>query len=309
MMMRLLAGDSRSRAATVRRGRGPGVRAYALLTPFVGLCGLLLATPVAIALYLSFTNIQLIGPDATTFSFTGLANIERLVADPLFVHSLLVTLVFALVGTAVIQTFVGTAVAFLLSHVSSWIRTVTIGVTVVAWVIPEVVVGLAWYGMAQPGGVIDGVSRAGDSDLLLQHALVIVIAANIWHNLAFTILMLSAGLRSIPTDAVEAAAVDGAGAWRTLWEIKLPLLRATLAANVTLSVLQSLSVFTLIYVMTQGGPANATLTVPIYLYQQGFNNNTLGYATLMAIVLLAIGAVLAGLMVRQVGSGRRLAKA
>lgn len=274
-------------------------RAYVLLTPFMALCGLLLATPVVMALYLSFTNIQLIGPSATHFSFTGLTNLHSLLSDPLFAHSLLVTLVFAFVGTALLQTVIGTGVAFLLSHAAAWVRHITMAVLVVAWVIPEVVAGLAWYALAQPGGVLDQVSGAGGADLLLEHALVIVIAANLWHNLAFTVLIVTAGLHGIPSEVVEAAAVDGANAPRAMWHVKLPLLRATLAVNVTLSVLQSLSVFTLIYVMTQGGPANATMTVPVYLYQQGFQDNNLGYATLMAIVLLLIGVVLAAVMVRQ----------
>ena len=282
-----------------RRLRPYQLRAYVLLTPFIALCGLLLATPVVMALYLSFTNIQLIGPTATNFSFTGLTNLHSLISDPLFAHSFIITLVFAFVGTALLQTIIGTAVAFLLSHAVTWIRHLTTAVLVVAWVIPEVVAGLAWYALAQPGGVLDQMSGAGGADLLLKHALAVVIAANLWHNLAFTVLMVTAGLHGIPSEVVEAAAVDGASAPRTMWHVKLPLLRATLAVNVTLSVLQSLSVFTLIYVMTQGGPANATLTIPLYLYQQGFQDNNLGYATLMAIVLLLIGVVLAAVMVRQ----------
>lgn len=284
-----------------RRRHKPDLRAYALISPFVGLVGMSLLLPIGFAIYLAFTNIDLIGPTSTNYSYTGTANIHRALSDPVFVHSLIITLIFSIGGTVVLQTPIGTAISLLLRRVPAYIRTPVVGVTVVAWVVPEVVIGLAWYAMAQPGGVLDQIFRS-QSDLLLHQALLIVVAANIWHNIAFTVLVVSAGLLAIPTQVVEAAQVDGASPWVTFRYIKLPLLRATLATAVVLSVLQSLSVFTLIYVMTQGGPSNATMTLPVYVYQQGFSNNFLGYGTMMALALLVIGALLAVVMVRQIAT-------
>lgn len=277
-------------------------RAYGLLSPFVALCVASLLVPVMFALYLAFTNIQLIGPTATHYSFTGLSNLRRLVSDTTFWHSLLITLLFVIGGTAVAQTVIGTGLSVVLGRVPGWLRTGVMAVTVVAWVVPEVVVGLTWYALAQPGGVLGQAVGAAKSDLLLHHALLIVIGANVWHNVAFTVLIVTAGLRAIPSEVLEAARVDGAGTWSCLRRVTIPLLRTTLATNVVLSVLQSLSVFTLIYVMTQGGPLNATMTLPIYAYEQGFANNSLGYGTLMAVVLLIVGVALAAVMVRQVRS-------
>lgn len=284
------------RPRSVSRGRAVRV----LVLPFALVSGGLLIVPVALACYLAFTNVELIGPTATSFNLTGLTNWHRLMADALFRHSLLVTLLFVIVGTVVLQTLAGGGVALLLERGAPVMRPLVTSLAVVAWIIPEVVVAFIWYGLTQPSGVLDEFLRASAANYLISAPLVIVIAANLWHNVAFSLLIFSAGLRSLPQDLMDAASLDGASYLSRLRHIVVPLLRATLGTNVILSVLQSLSVFTLIYVLTQGGPANATLTLPVYIYIEGFTNNALGYATMIGVVLLVLGGIFGFFMVRNI---------
>lgn len=286
-----------------QRSRRPNRLTYrGMLLPFLVLSLGTLCVPVAVALYLSFTNIQLIGPFATHFLFTGLENWRRLLGDGLFQQALWMTVVFVIVGTVLVQTVAGTAAAMLLRAVAPVTRVVVQGVLVVTWVIPEVVVGVTWYALAQPGGLMGQMAGQADQDLLITFAWPIVLAANVWHNVAFTTLLVTAGLSNIPDTVIEAARLDGCGPVSLFRYVQAPLLRTTFATDIALTSLQALSVFTLIYVMTQGGPQNATLTLPLYIYQQGFENSALGYSLAMSVVLMIIGSLLAVAMVRQVAS-------
>src|SRR5581483_3007210 len=126
----------------------------------------------------------------------------------------------------------------------------------------------------------------------------IVCIANLWRNVAFSMLMYSAALRNLPTEVDEAAQLEGASAARRLFSITLPLLRPTIVTNLLLVTLLNLSEFTLIYVMTQGGPGVSTMTLPLYVYQEAFTNYDLGYGTAIALVMVIIGAVFSAVFVR-----------
>jgi multiple sugar transport system permease protein len=111
-------------------------------------------------------------------------------------------------------------------------------------------------------------------------------------------LVYSAGLRNLPSEVAEAAELEGASAPRRLISITLPLLRSTIVTNLLLVTLLNLSEFTLIYAMTQGGPGVATMTLPLYVYQQAFTYYSLGYGTAIALVLVVIGALFSVVFVR-----------
>lgn len=95
----------------------------------------------------------------------------------------------------------------------------------------------------------------------------------------------------VPKEIEEAAVVDGAGKWRTLISITLPMVRRSIATNLMLITLQTLSVFGLIWAMTKGGPSNKSATLPVYAYQQAFQFSQLGYGTALALVLLMVGGI------------------
>lgn len=127
-------------------------------------------------------------------------------------------------------------------------------------------------------------------DLLFSLPIIAVAFANVWRGTAFSMLVYSAALSSVPSDIYESAAIDGAGPVRRFWSVTVPMLRPAIATNLMLITLQTLSVFGLIFIMTGGGPARQSQTLPLYMYEQAFSYGQLGYGTAVALLLLLIGA-------------------
>jgi multiple sugar transport system permease protein len=268
-----------------------------LLGPaFVLLAGLFVA-PIGYAFYLAFTRLDLLGVNSQDYSFRGTENLHRLLQDTVFHHAIVVTLIY-LGATLAGQTVLGLALALLMQRALAAIRVTVATIVVVAWVIPEITAGLLWYGFAQRGGTLAALTGNSQQNLLLSIPLVIVTLASVWRNAAFSMLIFSAGLRGIPAEVHEAAALEGASAVTRLWKITIPLLRQTFVTNLLLSLLINLQSFTLVYAMTQGGPNNATMTLPVYSYQEAFGYYHLGYGTMVGVVMLVVGAILGSFFVR-----------
>ena len=125
---------------------------------------------------------------------------------------------------------------------------------------------------------------------------------------AFSMLVYSAALSEVPKEIEEAASVDGANGWRRLLSITIPLVRRTIATNLMLITLQTLSVFGLIYTMTKGGPSGKSMTLPLFAYNQAFVSADLGYGTAIALLLLLIGGIFSVVYLRALnteeGGGR-----
>ncbi|HEY6432266.1 MAG TPA: sugar ABC transporter permease [Acetobacteraceae bacterium] len=268
-----------------------------LLTPATLLLLLLFLGPLAYAFYLGFTNMELIGPRSQHYSFTGAANILRMMQDHTLHKSLWLTLIF-LVGSAIIgQSVLGMVLALLMQPAIRLVRISVGAIIIVAWVVPEVAAALMWYAFAQSGGTLGLLLGQPNTDFLSTHPLLIVSVANLWRHVAFSMLMFAAALSNLPPDVLEAAEIEGASAWRRLISIKLPIMRPTIVTNLLLVTISNLSTFTLIYVMTQGGPGTDTTTLAIYVYLQAFSFNQLGYGTAVALLLVAIGAAFSMLFV------------
>jgi multiple sugar transport system permease protein len=270
----------------------------AMLAPAWALLGLLFFFPIGYAVYLGFTNLELVGLHSQSFSFTGATNLRRMYHDTVFWHSVRITIVF-LLGSAIIgQSVVGMALALLMRRSLAGLRLSIGALVIAAWVLPEIAAALVWYAFSQAHGTLAIVLGQSSTNFLVSHPLLIVSVANLWRNVAFSMLVFSAGLRNIPKDVTEAAELEGASAGRRLWAVTLPLLRPTIVTNLLLVTLLNLSEFTLIYAMTQGGPGVATMTLPLYVYQQAFTFFQLGYGTAIALVLVLIGAAFSLLFVR-----------
>ena len=279
----------------------------ALLALPVGFLFLLFVGPIFYALYLGFTNLQLIGPHAQSWQFTGTANLDRLVHDNIFLTSVKLTVIFV-VGSGIIgQTLVGLILALLLRRSLAVIR-ISVGMLVIAaWVIPEVAAALIWYAFSQAGGTLGLVLGDPHKNFLFSAPMATISVANLWRGAAFSMLVFGAALRNVPGEVLESAEMEGASAWRRLWSITLPMIRPTIITNLLLVTILNLSDFTLIYTMTQGGPGNSTMTLPIYIYQEAFNYYQLGYGTTIALALVLVGAILALLFVRAVRTGEQRA--
>jgi multiple sugar transport system permease protein len=268
-----------------------------LLGPSLILLAVLFVIPVIYAFYLGFTNLELVGPNAVNWHFTGAQNLQRLGSDPTFFLSLRLTLLF-IVGSIVGVVLIGLALAVLLQNAVAWLRILVGGIVVIAWMMPAITAGMTWYASTTASGTFGTLMGMPNSDFLHHEPLLIVTLANVWSQTGFAMLVLGAALRNIPREVLEAADMEDASRWQRFRLITLPLLRPTIVTTVLLVTLISLANFALIYVMTQGGPGNATNILPLYSYQQAFQFNNLAYGALVGNVMVLICAIFGVIYVR-----------
>ncbi len=269
------------------------LEAYILILPTV--IGLILFTagPILASLYFSFTNWNLLSPP----KWRGFDNyIELFTKDPLFWVTIKNTAYYVL-GT--VPT--GAVLALLLAiALNQKIKGLAIFRTIyfIPVVSSVVAISVLWSWLYQADfGLINQLLRSlgfkGVGWLSSPTwAMPAVIIMSIWHGLGYNIVIFIAGLQSIPQDYYEAARIDGATAWQNFRHITIPLVSPVTFFVIILSLISSFQVFEQAYVMTQGGPVNATKTIVYYLYQTGFMNFHMGYASALAYVLFMVIVVL-----------------
>ncbi|MFD5163992.1 carbohydrate ABC transporter permease [Streptomyces hawaiiensis] len=262
------------------------------LAPAVVLLLLFLAGPIAYCVYIAFTDLQLTGQARA--SFVGFDNFTRAFGDKAFLNAVWLTLVFTVVSSLIGQNTLGLALAALMRRASKPVRTLTGGIVVTAWVLPEVVAGFLLYAFFRREGTLNAILdwlHLPSQNWLFTLPILAVSFANVWRGTAFSMLVYSAALNEIPQEITEAAEVDGAGGWRRMWHITLPMIRRSIGTNLMLNTLQTLSVFGLIWVMTRGGPGGRSQTLPLFMYEQAFQNSLIGYGTAVALLLLLVGSL------------------
>jgi multiple sugar transport system permease protein len=270
---------------------------FGLLTPAFGLLIVLFLVPMGFAVYLGLTNLTLVGPTAVHSSYTGWQNLIRLKSDTSFWSSLRVTGVF-IVGSIIGVVILGYVLASLLMRAQPWMRMIVGGIVVVAWMMPAVTAGMTWYASTTGGGAFASLFGTPNTNLLDNNPLLVVTLASVWSMTGFAMLVMGAALRNIPSEAIEAATVENASTWQRFRMIILPLLRPTMTAIVLLTGLLALANFSLIYIMTQGGPGNDTNILPLYSYQQAFTFNNLAYGALIGNVMVVIATIFGVFYVR-----------
>ncbi|MGA2804993.1 MAG: sugar ABC transporter permease [Acidimicrobiales bacterium] len=280
-------------ALRISRRRTPTWRWLGPMAPALGIMGLFFAGPIIWSVYIAFTNKALTGVGAAHAKWVGFANFTQMFQDPLFIHSLVLTAIFV-IGSAIIgQNTLGFLIALLERGKNSFVTRALNTFIIAAWVMPEIVAGFCWYAFLYQGGTLDtflqhfGLSQ----DWLYTTPMLAIIIANIWRGTAFSMLVYSAGLSDVPAELLEAAKVDGASQLSLLRLVIIPLLRRSIVTNLMLITLQTLASFTLIFVLTAGGPGEASQTTPLYIYQQALQLYDISYGTAMCIVLLLIGAL------------------
>ncbi|MFG3722610.1 carbohydrate ABC transporter permease [Streptomyces massasporeus] len=262
------------------------------LTPAIVLLLLFLAGPIVYCVYIAFTDLQLTGQAQE--SFVGFDNFTRAFGDEAFLNAVWLTLVFTVLSSLVGQNTLGLALAALMQRASKPVRTLTGGIVVTAWVLPEVVAGFLLYAFFRREGTLNAILdwlHLPSQNWLFTLPILAVSFANVWRGTAFSMLVYSAALNEIPKEITEAAEVDGAGGWRRMWHITLPMIRRSIGTNLMLNTLQTLSVFGLIWVMTRGGPGGRSQTLPLFMYEQAFQNSLIGYGTAVALLLLLVGSL------------------
>ncbi|WP_246114024.1 carbohydrate ABC transporter permease, partial [Streptomyces montanus] len=274
-----------------RTARRALVRALPV-SPAVVLLVLFLAGPIAYCAYIAFTDLQLTGQAES--SFVGFDNFREAFQDDAFLNAVWLTLVFTVVSSLVGQNTLGLALAALMQRASKPVRTLTGGIVITAWVLPEVVAGFLLYAFFRREGTLNAVLdwlHLPSQNWLYTLPILAVSFANVWRGTAFSMLVYSAALNEIPQEITEAAEVDGAGGWRRMWHITLPMIRRSIGTNLMLNTLQTLSVFGLIWVMTRGGPGTRSQTLPLFMYEQAFQKSMIGYGTAVALLLLVVGSL------------------
>ena len=267
--------------------------------PAVVLLLLFLAGPIAYCVYYAFTDMRLTG--ASGARFVGFDNFTKAFGDPDFFNAVWLTLVFTVVSSIIGQNTLGLALAALLQKASGAVRSAAATVVLAAWVIPEVVAAYLLYVFFRREGELNAILsflHLPQQNWLYTLPILAVSLANVWRGTAFSMLVYSAALREIPQEITEAAEVDGTGRWQRLWHITLPMIRRSIGTNLMLNTLQTLSVFGLIFVMTRGGPGDKSQTLPLYMYEQAFQNSLIGYGTAVALMLLVVGALFSVLYLR-----------
>jgi multiple sugar transport system permease protein len=262
------------------------------LAPAVVLLLVFLAGPILYCVWSAFTDMALTGSSGSRF--VGFDNFIRAFTSVEFGQSLLYTVFFTVVSAIIGQNVLGMTLALLMRAGNSVVRAVVSAIVIGAWVLPEVVAGYIWVAFFGVDGSLNhflGSLGLSPQDLLFSTPILAVSIANIWRGTAFSMLVYSAALSEVPKEIEEAAVMDGASTWRKLISVILPMVRRSIATNLMLITLQTLSVFGLIWTMTKGGPSNKSETLPLFAYQQAFQFSQLGYGTALALILLFIGGI------------------
>ncbi|MBP0618019.1 carbohydrate ABC transporter permease [Jiella mangrovi] len=267
----------------------------ALGAPAVLFTVAMIAFPVAYTLYLSFEAFSSTG----TTRFIGAGNYTRMVNDESFWNGVVITF-YLYILSLVLQLFFGTALALLMfraKRLPGFVRSLFIS----PFMLPPVVAGMMWLVILDPslGAANYILTSLGlpPSEWLASPQWVVPTLALIdtWQWSPYVALIVLGGLQSLPPSVYEAAEIDGASGWKRLWRITLPLLLPTLVTAMVLRSVDLLRFFDLIYITTQGGPANASLTLNIYGFRTGFEFFQLGYASALMVTLsvIVLGVTLA----------------
>jgi multiple sugar transport system permease protein len=274
----------------------------AFLTPALIFVAIFLLLPFFWIFYLSFTNRTLTGITAAHPEYVGLANYNRLfdfsrwMRYGEFGSALKITFQFVIGSALLGQAIVGMVIAWAFYRRKGFLRELVFTLAVLAWIVPEAVAAFAWsaYLDVDHGtlNTILGSIGLGKPDWLFYHPLFSIIFFNTWRGSAFSILLFSSALETIPPSYMETADVVGASAWRKFRDILFPLLRGHILTDLILITLWTFNVFTP-FLLTGGGPTFKTQLVSIYTYRTAFKFFEFGRGGAIAVVMMLINFALA----------------
>jgi multiple sugar transport system permease protein len=267
----------------------------AFASPSLFLIALVIFFPLAYSFYLSLQNFDFsVGAD---YEYVGGRNyVEALFKDQRFLGSVWNTAVI-IAPSLVVELLLGLGIALLLSRATRGRPIITALLAIPAMVSP-VMAAMAWRMMfGVKFGAINNLARqVGLLDVYFDWfatpwlSIVSVVLVEVWHNTPFMMLVLLAGIQSIPQELYDAAKADGATPWQRFWSITLPLLKFTMAVGVMIRLIDLTKLFGLIFVLTYGGPGSSTETVAFTTYLVGFKDFRMSYAAALSYVI--VGGVL-----------------
>lgn len=289
--------SSHAQVRGLRSGRVVGQRwytPYLFMLPGLALFLLMFAWPAFVTFQLSFSRYDIVHPAV----WIGFGNFVQMASDPQFWHALLNTFLFLIVYLPLVVV-VPLLLAMLVNlkvpgiHAFRMIYYLPVVTSMVA-------VAIAWRYVFNQQGVLNwiiGLFHPGGKGidwLLDTHwALPAIAIVEAWKAMGLYMIIYLAGLQAVPADLTDAARVDGAGAVKRFWHVTAPSMMPYLGVALTLGMLGAMQAFDSIYVLTQGGPQDATLTLAYYVWKTAFQNYNMGYASAVGLVMWAIMIVLA----------------
>jgi multiple sugar transport system permease protein len=268
-----------------------GFLASAFLLPAVVYIIALVAIPLLLALAFAFSDVTVGDP---SFDWVGLRNFDAIFDDPVFWRSLRNTLIFTVIAMA-ITVVVAKALAMILVAdfrfkwvvrflvLLPWTTPVALSAVAWLWMLDSVYSPIDW--VLRTVGLIESNSYFLGKDNLAMGS---VIAVHVWRIVPLATVIIMAGLISIPGDIKDAAAVDGARFWRRLWEITLPLTLPVIAVATLFGAVLTFTDMTTVYILTRGGPENATQVLPSYAFLKGIGSGDLAQGAAIAVFLFPL---------------------
>ena len=263
---------------------------WVFVLPALIIVGVLLIYPIFSSLYYSMTTKHLIRP---SYDFVGLANYQAVLSDPNFFKAFLTSIVWT-ICSLVGQLIIGFTSALAINRVKVG-KSVYRTLMIIPWAFPSIVIALSWK------WILNGVSGFLPNILvqlgicselpqfLSDNSLVFLtlIFINVWFGAPMIMVNVLSALQTIPQDQYEAAQIDGASKLQQFWHITVPHIKIVVGLLVVLRTIWVFNNFDMIYLLTGGGPANATTTVPIYAYNMGWGTKMLGKSSAVTMLLLA----------------------
>jgi len=275
--------------------------AYVFLVPAFVMLAFVNLLPMVQGAAMSFQLFNLFRPGNRPF--VGLEQYQDLVRDPLFAKAFVNTWYYTL-GSVTCQFILGLVAAVLLNQRIRF-QGIFRGIVLIPWVVPGSLAAMMFGLLFTSAGLVNSVLNAiGFSQLGIvgpdhawlsdtRTAMPTIIITNMWKGFPFFAVMFLAAMQTIPADLYEAARIDGASPVRSFFDITLPSIRPTLLITTLLGILWTFNSIDLIYILTSGGPFYATLTLPMWAYQQAFGRGYIGVASALAVIILGLMAVVA----------------
>lgn len=247
--------------------------------------------PLIMGIALAFTDARLVR--RPKYEFVGVDNFVDLFSNTMFWESFRIGMVWA-VAVTVLQLLFALGLALLLNSDLKF-QGLTRVLALIPWAMPPVVVAIMWQMIYAPNGgplnaVLGAIGLPSDTNWLANFttALPAVILVGVWVGMPQTTVTLLAGLQQIPEELNEAAAVDGANAWQRFRSVTWPSLRPIVTSITSLNFIWNFNSFSLVYVLTEGGPGGKTMLPMLFTYLEAFKNRNIGYAAAMGVVLVVV---------------------
>ena len=274
----------------------------AFLAPAAALVGVFVLLPFFWVIFVSFTNRTLLGKTALNPEFVGLGNYLQLF-DPThfftrgqFGFSLILTTQFVILSALFGQALIGLLLAWLMQTIPPWLKRIVEACVIAAWILPEVVIGFAWFAFLNYehgtlNMILNGLGLPS-GDFLLQQPFWVIVIFNTWRGAAFSMMLFNSAFSSIPPSYFQAADVAGASSWQKLRDIGLPLIRGHVVTDLILITMWTFNVFTP-FLLTNGGPSYRTELLSIYTYRVAFRDFEFGKGAAVGVIIMVINLAFA----------------